>query len=140
MRLHVNEVAFRGDSSLPLAVKELQTPMELFNYFFTNDIIALIVEETNRSALKENIYTSFKTNIEEIRHYIGVIMYMSVYRYSNIDSYWGKNAFLPIQKCMPVKRFIAIKRYLSFQNESERKKKANRDMIRFFESANLPII
>lgn len=123
MCLHVNEVAFRGDSSLPLAVEQLKTPMEFFNYFFTDDVIELIVVETNRCATEENINTAFSTNATELRHYIGIILYMSVYRYANLESYWGKNAFLPIQKCMPSKRFFTIRKYLSFQDESQRKKK-----------------
>lgn len=123
MCLHVNQVAFRGDSSLPLALKELRTPMQLFDYFFNNEIIGLIVEETNRCALEENINSTFKTSAVEIRHYIGIMMYMSLYRYPNLDTYWGKNAFGAIQKCMPFKRFLAIKKYLSFQDESQRKRK-----------------
>lgn len=120
MRLHVNEVAFRGNSSLPSDVKELHTPMNHFDYFFTSEIMNLIVEETNRCALQENINSKFGTTATEIKHYIGIVMYMSVYRYPNLESYWGKNAFAPIQKCMPLKRFVAIKRYLSFQDESLR--------------------
>lgn len=123
MHLHINEVAFRGDSSLPLDVKELKTPMELFNYFFTDEIVALIAEETNRSALDENINTIFRTSGEEIRRYLGCLIYMSVFSYPNLDSYWGKNAFEPIRKCMSLKRFTTIKKYLSFQDESQRKKK-----------------
>lgn len=123
MRLHVNEVAFRGDSSLPASIKELQTPMEFFNFFFTSEILEMIAKETNRCALQENINSTFYTTTAEIRHYIGIMIYMSVYHYPNIDSYWGQNAFKPIQNCMPVKRFIAIKKYLSFQEESQRIKK-----------------
>lgn len=110
MCLHVNEVAFRGDSSLPLVVEELKTPMDFFNYFFTDDIIELIVVETNRCALEENINTTFSTNSTEIRHYIGIMLYMSLYRFPNLESYWGKNAFLPIQKCMKSKRFLSLKK------------------------------
>lgn len=92
MRMHVNEVAFRGDSSLPMILKQkLQTPMEYFNYFFSNDIVELITNETNRCALQHDINTKFKTNETEIRLYIGILIYMSLYRYPNIESYCVKS-------------------------------------------------
>lgn len=72
MRLHVNEVAFRGDTQLPIALKELKTPMALFNYFFDDEIINLIVEETNMAARQKNINTTFVVSNPEIRHYIGI--------------------------------------------------------------------
>lgn len=123
MHLHVNQVAFRGDSSLPAFIKELKAPFEIFKHFFTKQIVDMIVLETNRAAQTENISTTFKTDSDEIHHYIGILMYMSIYRYPNLESYWGKNAFPPIQTTMPVKKFMAIKKYLSFQDESQRIRK-----------------
>lgn len=123
IQLHVNDVAFQGDSGLPPSIKELLTPMDFFNYFFSEKIIQLIAEETNRTAYMENINTNFKTHPEEIRHYIGILMYMSLYRYPKLESYWGKNAFPMIQNTMPVKKFMTIKKYLSFQDESQRIKR-----------------
>lgn len=63
MRLHVNQVAFRGNSSLPSNIKELQTPMQIFQYFFTKDIVTSIVEETNRAAHIEDINTKFNARL-----------------------------------------------------------------------------
>lgn len=131
MRLHVNEVAFRGDSQLNPLFRYLDTPMKLFCYFFTESVIAMIVEETNRAAIQENINTSFRTDPDEIRHYIGILMYMSVYR-PNLESYWGNNGFPPIQNTMPIKKFKAIKQYLSFQEETERVKKGQPRYDRLF--------
>lgn len=91
MKLHVNEVAFRGDSSLPTEVKELKTPFQIFCYFFTDDIIKMIVEETNRAALTENINTKFTVTVDEMHHYIGILLYMSLYRYPSLRSFWGEN-------------------------------------------------
>lgn len=123
MRLHINEVAFRGDSSLPDEIKMLETPFEIFSYFFTSEIFELIANETNRAAQKENAEPIITTTPEEIRHYIGILMYMSIYRYPNLESYWGRHAFEPIKAAMPVRRFMMVKQFLCFQNEAERKKK-----------------
>ncbi|KAL7725529.1 hypothetical protein ACLKA6_010099 [Drosophila palustris] len=80
----------------------------------------MIVDETMRAALTDNITNKFKINNDDIHHYIGILMYMSIYRYPNLKSYWAKNAFGPIQTCMPKSRFEAIKKYFSLSDESER--------------------
>lgn len=123
IQLHINEVAFIGNSALPPEIKDLKTPFELFSYFFDDELVAMISEETNRSALYTNPETEFATSIQDIRQFIGILMYMSVYRYPNIESYWGRHAFGPIANTMPRNRFMAIKQYMSFQDEAERKKK-----------------
>ncbi|XP_049305004.1 piggyBac transposable element-derived protein 4-like isoform X2 [Bactrocera dorsalis] len=123
MCLHVNEVAFRGDSSLPSSIKELETPMEIFRYFFTKKMVDKIVLESNRTARNVDINSKFITSGEEIYKYIGIHVYMSIYRYPNLESYWGPNAFQPIAKTMPKARFMAIKQYLSFRDENTRAKK-----------------
>lgn len=120
MKTHINDVAFRGTTALPSHIKSLRTPMNMFSYFFTDEILQIIVNETNRNAIENQ---EFETNCAEIRNFIGILMYMSIYRYPNLESYWGKNAFTPIQDTMPVRRFMLIKQYFSFQDESHRIKK-----------------
>lgn len=62
MKLHRNEVAFRGNSKLPDEVTELDTPLKLFSYFFNDSIINMITNETNHAARIENVETKFITN------------------------------------------------------------------------------
>lgn len=81
----------------------------------------MIAKETNRAAEAER--PPLTTDSTELRHYVGFLMYMSVYRYPNLESYWGKHAFEPIRAGMPSKRFMAIKKYLCFQDEEQRKKR-----------------
>ncbi|XP_046868914.1 piggyBac transposable element-derived protein 4-like [Drosophila willistoni] len=123
MQLHINNVAFQGDSSLPSKITDLKTPFQLFCYFLNSDIISIIVKETMRAALKDNIANKFKITTEDIHHYIGILIYMSIYRYPNLKSYWGQNAFAPIQTCMTRSKFEAIKKYFSLCDESKRIKK-----------------
>lgn len=82
-----------------------------------------IAEETNRHALAENVNSLFHVDEIELYKYIGILMYMSVYRYPNLEAYWSENAFAPIANAMGVKRFMSIKKHLSFANENDRKKK-----------------
>ncbi|XP_050337662.1 uncharacterized protein LOC126763933 isoform X1 [Bactrocera neohumeralis] len=61
MCLHVNEVAFRGDSSLPSSIKELRTPMEIFRYFFTKKMVDKIALESSWTARNVDINSKFIT-------------------------------------------------------------------------------
>lgn len=123
MALHVNEVAFRGVCRLPVNIKELATPCDLFRYFITQELIEMIVVETNRVAQQTDSEIVFETDVNEVYKYIGILLYMSIYKYPNLDSYWSKNAFPAIQKTMPSRRFMALKKYLSFRDENERQRK-----------------
>lgn len=62
-RLHVNNKAFRGDSQLPSNFRFVNTSMKLFCYFLTDKKMDMIVEETNRASVQENVITTFKTTI-----------------------------------------------------------------------------
>ncbi|XP_067616603.1 piggyBac transposable element-derived protein 1-like [Eurosta solidaginis] len=123
MQLHVNEVAFRGKTDLPSEVKKLKTPIDFFTYFFTDELFELIYMETNRAAITENVNTSFKVDKYEIRRYIGVLTFMSIFRYPNTESYWSEYGFKNIPNCMSKNKFEQIRKYLSFNDESQRVKK-----------------
>lgn len=116
-------VAFQGDSSLPANLREMETPMQFFCYFFTREIAQMIAEETNWHAVQENVNTTFRTDAIEIYKFIGIMLYMSLYRRPNLEGYWSVHAFAPISSTMPVKRFMAIKKHLCFEDEEQRKQK-----------------
>lgn len=123
MRTHVNQIAFLGSIQLPPKFMAMKTPLQFFNYFFNDAIIDEIVDETNLAARNKNIETRFSLTTTQLRHYIGILIYMSVYRYPNLESYWGRNAFAPIQNAMSSKIFNQIKKNLCFQNEDGRIRK-----------------
>ncbi|XP_039969126.1 uncharacterized protein LOC120780962 [Bactrocera tryoni] len=130
MCLHVNEVAFRGDSSLPSSIKELGTPMEIFRYFFTKKMVDKIALESSWTARNVDINSKFITSGEEIYKYIGIHVYMSIYRYPNLESYWDPNAFQPIAKTMPKARFMALNNICLFVMKTLGPKKESLVMMR----------
>lgn len=91
----MNEVAFRGNSSLPDHIKELSTPADIFCYFFSKELVGIVVEKTNRCALNQDINTRFAVNIDDIYHYIGIHLYMSIYRYPKSKATGVKTHFHP---------------------------------------------
>lgn len=123
MQLHVNEVAFRGDSSLPEEVKQLKTPLQLFLHYFDEPLLQFIAECTNNAARAKDINTSFSVTAVDIGQYLGVLIFMSIIQYPSLEWYWGKHGFKPITSVMKWKRFDAIKKNICFHDESLRKKK-----------------
>ncbi|XP_053968903.1 uncharacterized protein LOC128870318 [Anastrepha ludens] len=80
------EEANTSSASLPAFINNLETPFQLFKYFFSSEIVDLIVMETNRSAHQENVNTSFSATEADIHKFVGTLLYMSLYRYPNMES------------------------------------------------------
>lgn len=121
--LHRNEVAFRGETELPASFRELKTEYACISYFFTDEIFEKIAQETNLKAHQANIATTFLVTAADIRKYVGILIYMSVYKYPSIARYWGEHAFVAIRDTMPRNRFEEIRQYLCFNDETNMKKK-----------------
>lgn len=100
-------------------VKSLDTPFKCFEYFLGDSVIDHIVEQTNLYSAQKNISTTFSTTNSEIRKYIGILFYMSVFRYPNVRSYWGEYAFQMIQDTMSRNRFDLIRSNLHFNDNDK---------------------
>lgn len=127
LQLHQNQVSFRGDAHLPERFLKLKTPFQCFQYFLTDEMIESIAEFTNLGAKQVNINTSFSVTNIEIRQYVGILLYMSLYRYPNTEEYWGLYSFESIRTTMTSKRFEAIKKHLRFNDFSKMRKKQHPD-------------
>lgn len=84
LQLHVNEVAFRGDSSLPAEVLALETPLQIFKHFFDDELVDHIVNSTNAAATQADPATQFSVKRHEIYNFIGICIYMSVFPNPNV--------------------------------------------------------
>lgn len=135
IRLHSNEIAFRGNSQLPDGFRYLNAPIDVFNLFFTDDVIGLIVDYTNRKALAAN--DTFETTSDEIRKFMGILIFMSVVICPDIDFYWGFFGMPAIQSVMCRNRFHEIKKFLSFADDSNRKRKGEDGYDALFRIRNL---
>ena len=96
-------------------------PLEMFSHFFTEELLSLIVRETNLFAAQclsaANNSSTWDTNLEEIKAYLGFMVVMGVNRLPEIRDYWStdtklNNAF--ISSRITRKRFEEISRYLHF--------------------------
>ncbi|XP_045505807.1 piggyBac transposable element-derived protein 3-like [Colias croceus] len=114
-----DKIAFSGSEELSSNILELDTPYQFFTYFFTNEFLESIVQESNLYATQQQPNRLETYTVEDLRKYLGIITFMSVYHYPNIRSYWGKFGFGPIRDTMPVNKFEKIRRVLHFNDNSK---------------------
>ena len=93
-----------------------QNPLDLFSHFFTPDVIAGIVRETNRYAAQclQQSDTIWETDVEEMRAYLGFYILMGMVREPEIRDYWSRDELLhysPIARRISRARFEEISRY-----------------------------
>lgn len=118
LQLRKGEITFTGNKELPEQIKGLKTPYEFFMYFFTEKLVTEITSQTNLYARQKNVATKFTVSPDEIKKFMGILIYMSVFRYPNIRSYWGKYSFEEIRDAMHRHRFDEIRSNLHFRDTS----------------------
>ena len=96
-----------------------QDPLGLFSLFFDDELVGLIVNETNKYANQQLHGTdrSWSTNADEIHAYMGFMILMGINRLPEIRDYWSANEklrYAPIADKISRDRFEEITRYLHF--------------------------
>ncbi|KAI4463228.1 piggybac transposable element-derived protein 4 [Holotrichia oblita] len=93
---------FTGKSGLQIELPQTITPYEAFSLFVDDEVINMIVVETNKYAeqkLKNNQHkTSSRinkwvpTNSDEIKKFLGLVLWMGLVKLGSIPSYWSTNS------------------------------------------------
>lgn len=118
IQIHVRELAFQNPDKNEFS--NLKTPYDCFAYFVDEDLLELISSESNLYARQKKINSTFFCKSQDIRKYIGILMFMSVYRYPNVRSFWGRHSFELIRNAMTVNRFEEIRSHIHFADSSKR--------------------
>ncbi|XP_050313668.1 piggyBac transposable element-derived protein 3-like [Anthonomus grandis grandis] len=117
LELNEDQLRFRGDVELPDDVLSLETPYEFFNYFFSNDLISSIVQETNLYAVQTKPEQPPCFTENNIKQYLGIIIFTSSVHMLNLRSFWSKELrFSPVADVMSVNMFEKIRRFIHFTN------------------------
>ena len=102
-----------------------ESPVDVFDLFFTDDILQKTVEESNRYAqqvMGQEKYDNWrKITIPELRAHMGFSILMGVNKLPEIEDYWKKDPHLhygPIADRITRDRFRDISRYLHFVDNS----------------------
>lgn len=108
----------------------VKSPVDFFNLFFNNDVVNLIVTETNRYAQqkisagiqqKSRLQRWKDTNEDEIRIFFSLCLWMGLARFPKIVDYWRKSNLYSneFSKKMPRNRFELLLRVLHFSNNED---------------------
>ena len=108
-------------SSVGPTVDIPESPKEVFELFFSDDLMSEMVDETNRYAqqvMGEERYRDWKKiTKEEMKAFFGFSVLMGIDHLPSVDDYWSKDPLLhyaPIADRIPRWRFREISRYLHF--------------------------
>lgn len=127
------------DTSITLKIKDKsfysqkgKRPIDVYKNFISDDIIYIMVEETNRYAdqyfdlnrVKPNARAQkwFDTDFNEMHKFIGIIMIMGIVKYPELRMYWSTGAINGqdiIRKTMSRDRFFIILKFWHFENNYE---------------------
>jgi hypothetical protein len=107
-------------------------PVDCYRHFITDEIISLMVRETNRYAeqhvqtqklTKRSKTLQWKpTNNEEMLKFLGIIIEMGLVQMPEIDYYWSKSKLFGsevIQNTMSRDRFELLLKFYHFSNNQE---------------------
>ncbi|CAH2101779.1 unnamed protein product [Euphydryas editha] len=101
-------------SYLPSIIQNKSNLSEYVKEYIDDDLIDLIVEKTNQSAIATKGH-SLKLNREECKVFLGITFLMACINYPHIRMYWNnKYAFPIITEAMSRDRFIRLRNSLKF--------------------------
>lgn len=101
---------------------EGKTPVELFEKMFTEEVVDHIVKETVRYASAVKNDTSFIFSSEELKAFMGILIFSGYHKLPSERNYWSEEEDLGIcivKKCMSRNKFQKIKRMIHFNDNDE---------------------
>ena len=77
----------------------------IFSLFFTNEVLEIIAENTNKYATLHKAHTRPRvlwrnTSVNELKAYLGVLLYRSLYSQPERHTYWNTNITRPIHEAL----------------------------------------
>ncbi|XP_008552076.1 piggyBac transposable element-derived protein 3-like [Microplitis demolitor] len=108
---------FLGNSDLLEEIIKLDSPQEIFKFLFTDELIDMIVEQSNLKSIQDNADKPANITKEEIEQFIGMVIFMSCVKLPSTRLYWSKHVGQQqVYETMTCNRFDAIKKNLHFNN------------------------
>ena len=96
-------------------------PVTYFRDIIDNEILQLIVTESNRYSLQMNINKPLLLTQVELEQFLGIVFYMSIVKLPRARLYWNPQVRIPkVSDAMQLKRFEEIKSKLHFHNNEIR--------------------
>ena len=100
--INLEDLSFTGEEGLRVRMKENATPLDYIELYLTDEIMELLVTETNRYAKQfivgkeKNTYLHQWTNVtvNEMKQFIGILILMGIVHKPQIHMYWSKSGLL----------------------------------------------
>lgn len=95
--------------------------IDFFEKMFTNEMVMKIVDETNKYAIQKESKNWTPVTPEEVRVFIGILIFMGIHRLPSTDHYWSTDPALRVDiiaDTMPIKRFKKIVENIHFNDNS----------------------
>lgn len=103
-------------------------PGEIFSLFFDAEVLNFLCENTNKNAAAkqktEKTSTWREINPEELKKFIGMLLYMSVLRLPKMSDFWRRKTIFHVSfpaTVMPEERFFAILSHLHMSDPEKDK-------------------
>ncbi|KAK3701965.1 hypothetical protein RRG08_017855 [Elysia crispata] len=98
------------------------SPLELFSKFITDEMVAMVVEQTNLYSCQKSGKV-INVNHKELKQTIGIYLLMGVIRLDSQRDYWAEETRIDqIASVMPRDRFESILSSIHFVNNMEKEK------------------
>ncbi|KAK3933254.1 PiggyBac transposable element-derived protein 4 [Frankliniella fusca] len=116
------EISDYPDGEKLLIAPDSFDPYDLFRLFLTEDVLLLLVEETNRYSHQESAKTRkwIDVTTQEMKSYLAIVIIMGLNRQPSLKDYWSINSDIYgcdiIRRIMTRARFQAITASLHFAN------------------------
>lgn len=96
------------------------SPIDIFLTLFGNDLLELIVSESNRYAFQKG--AALFITLEELKAFLGMLIIMGFHSLPSLRLYWSKDQNFHLSRIsdiMTLKRFLKILRYLHLSNNEK---------------------
>ena len=119
------EVIFNSPVGPTTAIPE--SPREVFEIFFTDELMTMMLMVTESNRYAEDVMGSekfakwTKITVEEMKAFLGFSILMGINQLPAVKDYWKENEYLdysPIADRIPQDRFLEISRYIHFVDNS----------------------
>ena len=116
------DIVFKGEKfSLPPEGADEMTPLNDFKIFWLDDIINLLVEQTNLYSVQQT-GSSINTNKSEMEQFIGIQILMSNVSLPAYYMYWAVDTkYSAIADFMSISRYKKMRQYIHCNDNSKKK-------------------
>lgn len=117
LSLSEDDTTFKGNVEYPDFIKSLDTPFQFFKYFFTDELLQKIVDESTLYTTQKDPNKSFHITKTDLQKYLGICILTSVTHNDNVRDFWSDVIGTELVKStMSVNNFEKIRASLHFNN------------------------